>query len=182
MWQEHINKVEKNGSYNISNATVRTFNGVKYVSVGEKAVIKDMEDIGDVVDDLVFDGTGGIAVVKAEVVAVISMEMYASCVNCHGKVLEASREVGQCSKCNTKVKMLKCKNQSVARVVVEEEGGKQHKLTMFGGVVQQIADISKETAGTSGDCNVSDQLVMSPQLTYTINLNKETVCSVARCV
>lgn len=141
------------------------------MSVGEKAVIKATDDIGDVVDDLDLDGAGGIAAVKGDVVAVVSMETYASCVNCHAKATEASRGLGQCSKCNTKVKMLKCKHQSVARVVVEEEeGGKQHKLTMFDGVVQQIVDINKEIAGISGDCDVSDQLLMSSQLTYMINL------------
>lgn len=53
------------------------------------------------------------------------METYANClINCHGKVIEAKKGVEQCSKYNTKVKVEKCKNQSVARVVIEEQGGK----------------------------------------------------------
>ena len=40
---------------------------------------------------------------------------------------------------------------------------------MFGEIVQQIADISKEVAGACDD--VSDQLLMSPQLKYTTGLS-----------
>ena len=140
-------------------------------------MIKAVNDIGDVVDDLVFDENGGIVVVKGEVIGVVSVETYTSCVSCHGKVTETKTGVGQCSKCSTKVKMGKCKIQSVARVIIEE-GGKEHKLTMFDEIVEQIGDISKEVAGPCDD--VSEKLLMSPQLKYTINLKKETVCSVAR--
>lgn len=75
---------------------------------------------------------------------------------------------------NGKMQDSKC----VTRVVIEEEGGKQHKLTKFGETVKHIADISKEVVGACDD--VSDQLLMSQQLKYTISLKKEIVCSVAR--
>ena len=178
LWEEHINELKEGSCYYITNGTVRSFNETKYVSIGEKAMIKAVNDIGDVVDDVVFDENGGIVVVKGEVIGVVSVETYTSCVSCHGKVTETKTGVGQCSKCSTKVKMGKCKIQSVARVVIEEEGGKEHKLTMFGEIVEQIGDISRDVAGPCDD--VSEQLLMSPQLRYTINLKKETVCSVTK--
>ena len=60
LWEQHIDEVEEGNCYNIANATVRSFNGSKYVSVGEKSIIKAIENIGDVVDDqLGFAETGG---------------------------------------------------------------------------------------------------------------------------
>lgn len=66
LWEQHINEVKENCCYNVINATVRSFNGTKYVSIGEKAMIKAVNDIGDDVDELACDESG-IVVVKAEV-------------------------------------------------------------------------------------------------------------------
>lgn len=52
--------MKQDSSYNIINATVKSFNGSKYVS-------GHVNNIG-VVDELTFDEIGGIVVVKAEVV------------------------------------------------------------------------------------------------------------------
>jgi len=97
---------------------VRSFNGAKYASVGEKAMIRAIEEIGYVVDDASCDKTGGIVVVKTEIVEVVSMENYSSCRNCHGKVMEtANQAIGECMKCGNKVKLIK-KWQNVARVIL----------------------------------------------------------------
>ena len=79
LWEDHINKVKEDNCYNIINGTVRSFNGTKYVSIGEKATI--VNDIGGDVDDLAFDESGGIVIVKGEVMAVVSVETYISCVS-----------------------------------------------------------------------------------------------------
>lgn len=42
---------------------VCSFNGAKYVSVGEKSTIEQMDDIGDVVgEELVYRGAGDVSV------------------------------------------------------------------------------------------------------------------------
>ena len=69
--------MKEDSCYNIINDTVRSFNGTKYVSIGEKATI--VNNIGDVIDDLAFDESGGIVVVKGEVMAVVSVETYQLC-------------------------------------------------------------------------------------------------------
>ena len=79
LWEDHINEVKEDSCYNIINGTVRSFNGTKYVSIREKATI--VNDIGGDVDDLAFDESGGIVVVKGEVMAVVSVETYISCVS-----------------------------------------------------------------------------------------------------
>ena len=85
--------------------------------------------------------------------------------------------VGECTKCNSKIKISKSKFQSVARVVLQEEGGTEHKVTMFSKVIKSIPDISRGTPGNEEACELSDLLLMSPLFTYTVNKLKETGCS-----
>ena len=65
VWENHIDQVEEDKCYTFENATVRSFNGTKYVSVGEKAIISAIDEIGYVVDNASCDKTGGIVMVKA---------------------------------------------------------------------------------------------------------------------
>lgn len=47
---------------------------MKYLSLGERSLVQDVEDIGYVADELPFDGNGGITVLKAEIIAVMSFK------------------------------------------------------------------------------------------------------------
>ena len=111
---------------------------------------------------------------KAEIIAVIKIDSYSSCRNCNGKVVQV-QGMGECSKCGTKMKKGKCKNKNVARVILEDDEGKEHKVTIFDEVVQQIANFAEAV----GDVDISEQLLSSPQLSYTIKC-KETVSAVSR--
>jgi len=144
----------------------------KYVSIGEKTIIEPSDVITDVVDETAMqDETGGIIVVRAEVASVISIDSYVSCRNCLGKVLETKNGVGECGKCNAKVKLAKCKNRNVARIEIEDEkGGTQYKLMVFDDVVEQIVRFCREDGCSEED--LSDLLLLSPMLSYTVNLNK----------
>jgi len=98
--------IKKEHSYKICNATVRSSNGSKYTSIGENSVVKVIEDIGEVIDDVELDDPpGGAQVVKGEIVLVIGVGVYKSCRNCNAKV---SKYMGECSKCNPKMKINKC--------------------------------------------------------------------------
>lgn len=39
--------------------------------------------------------------------------------------------LGECNKCNTKMKMSKCNKLCVAHAIVEDEKGKEYKVTVF---------------------------------------------------
>ena len=136
-------------------------------------MIKAVDDIG--IDNLRCDETGGI-IVKAEIVEAASIESYSSCRSCSGKVTETKNlGVGECTKCNSRIKMSKSKSQSIARVVLQEEGSREHKVTMFGEVILNISDISKGSPGNEEVCKLSKLFLMSPLFTYTLNTQKETV-------
>ena len=74
MLEQHLHKLKEDGSYQILNATVRSFNSAKYLSLGEKAVITTVGDVGVVVDESTFNGSGGITVIQAEIVAVLKVD------------------------------------------------------------------------------------------------------------
>lgn len=72
------------------NVTIRSFNGLKYLSISERSVIKVVEDIGYVIDKSTFDGIK----INAEVVAVLNVETCISCRNSNGKVTEVNNGLG----------------------------------------------------------------------------------------
>ena len=119
-WEKQIELFEEDMSYKFTNVTVRSFNGAKYLSIGENCSVEKIEDIGDVIDDANPEGDLGRAkVVKAEIVVVIGVTVYKSCRYCNGKVIDRNTAVGVCSKCNTKMKIARCGNHSVANVILE---------------------------------------------------------------
>lgn len=88
----------------------------------------------------------------------ISIESYISCKNYSGKVTRTNQGLVSVQSATAKMKIFKCKYQSVARVVLEGEEGKEHKVTMFG----KITDISKEFEGGRDGEDMSGLLLLSP--------------------
>ena len=75
------------------NVMIRSFNGLKYLSIAERSVITVVDDIGYVVDEATFDGTGGIIKVYTVAVAILNVETYISCRSCNGRVTEINSGV-----------------------------------------------------------------------------------------
>jgi len=116
---------------------------------------------------------------KAEVVQVISIDSYNSCRNCNGKITTTSNPgIGECTKCNSKLKISKSKSESIARIILQEDNRTERKVTLFGETIKTISDVTKRMAAIKDTSDLSDLLLMSPQLKYTVNPQKETVCSV----
>lgn len=100
LWEAHTNQLKEGSSYSFDNVTIRSYNGSKYLSAGEKALINSIDDIGYVVDNLCSNETGRILIMKAEIVQVVGIDSYNSCRNCSGKITETSNpEIGECTKC-----------------------------------------------------------------------------------
>ena len=181
-WEQVVNTLEINQSYKILQVTVRSFNGCKYFSLGETCEIEEIEDIGEVADDDGLDnGNGGVVVVKAEIVAIIGIESYRSCRNCNAKVSTVNKFMGECNKCNAKIKLSRCGEKNVARVILEDATGKEYKLSIFDDILDHIIEHGKTAMATSASCVTKPELLLSaPQLLYTIT-SKETVSSVSMC-
>ena len=123
-WEDQIGLFEESKSYKLSNVTVRSFNGAKYLSLGEGCDIEEIEDIGEVIDDEnAASQLGKAKVVKGEIVAVVSIDIYKGCRNCNAKMVDVNGPVGVCSKCNTKMKLARCTDHCVANVILEDQFG-----------------------------------------------------------
>ena len=95
-WENHLGILEGK-LYKISSATVRSFNGAKYLSIGERSTVEGNDDINDAVgEELIYDGSGGIKVIKGDIIGVVSCESYASCKNCDGKVIQFNELLEKC--------------------------------------------------------------------------------------
>jgi len=173
VWEHNLNMLKEDTSYKIFNATVRSFNGAKYLSLSERAIIKAVDDIGDTADDMGFDGSGGISVVQGEIIAA-KTEVYLSCRCCSSKVMEVG-DIVQCAKCRVKVKTSRCSSKHIARVLLVDANDKEYKATIFDKIVKQVLRFCDAASG-----DIDDKLLNSPVLRYSIK--DEIVISVAKVV
>ena len=75
-WEEQIKLFQENKSYKLNNVTFRSFNGAKYLSLGEGCDVQETEDIGEVIDDEnVASQSGSAKVVKGKIVAVVAIDV-----------------------------------------------------------------------------------------------------------
>ena len=100
-WESDIELLQEKDSYRMTNATVRSFNGEKYLSIGQHCEIAKIKDIGEVVDDELPEGNPGRAkVITAEIVAVVTVDKYKSCRNCNTKIIDSDTPFAMCSVAN----------------------------------------------------------------------------------
>ena len=177
-WENLIEMFEEEYSYRLSNAIVKSFNGEKYLSLGMNCDVGKIEDIGDVVDDqLLPEGNPARAkVIAAEIVTVVSVEVYRRCRNCSTKISESDTQFVVCSKCGSKVKFSKCANGSVANVILEDKDKREYRVAIFEEVLSIVSGYGRDVVG---ECDIEDQLLSSPPLKYTIN-QKDIVCSISK--
>ncbi len=170
-WVNHVGVLKVGDSYKLANVTVRSFNGAKYVSLSENSSIQPVTDIGEVNEDVDFgEETFGVRVFDAEVVGVISCDNYNSCASCKAKVVKKSEVMGECTKCGMMVKMSRCKQSAAAKLVLEDNSGKVHKVTAFTDVVE---DIVREQVGST----TAEKILSAPVMKWTVT-RKDIVSSV----
>ena len=62
-WKNRFNVLQEDRSCKIISAMVLSFNGAKYVSLGEKPTIEQMNGIGDVLrEEIIYHGAGDVTV------------------------------------------------------------------------------------------------------------------------
>lgn len=161
-------------TYKFSNVTVRSFGGAKKLSLSENSVIQEVADIGDVVEEDVDEGIDGVKVVKGEIVHVEKCESYNSCRTCKAKIVVVNESIGKCTKCEAKAKMSKCCRSLTVRFVIEDDGGKEYRVTAFDDIVKKITD------GQDGE-DIGEKMLCAPVMTFTIN-SKDIVSAVSTAV
>ena len=126
-----------------------------------------MDDIGEVVDDDVEEGSS-VKVVKGEIIGVLTCDEYVSCRACKAKVLPIGEIMGEC---NMKAKLQKCDLNTVARIQIEDENSKTYTVTAFQTVIDMI---SKDQEGA----DLVEKLLRAPAMSFTIT-NKDILSNVS---
>lgn len=161
-WESDIDFLQEDNSYQITNATIRSFNGEKYLSIGWQSEVTLIEDIGQVIDDEIPQGNSGQAkVVKSETITVVNIDHYKSCTNCFAKVPHSDTLLVICPKCNAKMKLAKCPNHSMANVILEDDAKRVYRVTIFSDMLEKIRSFGKQIVG---DNNADDELLAAPCL------------------
>ena len=78
-------------------------------------------------------------VLCGEVVAVLYSEQYKSCISCKSKVSTDNEVLGRCSKCDSTMKLSKCPEKIMAKVILETDGITR-TVTLFDEVLASIID------------------------------------------
>ena len=80
--------------------------------------------------------------------------------------------MSMCSKCNAVFKMSKCVVTITAKVIIADEKGKDHPVTIFEPILSKVAE------GVNGD-SLATKLVLAPAVVYKIN-KRDLVFSVTQ--
>ena len=129
--------------------------------MSDRLLIKEVADIGEVVTDDVVEDKGSVSVVKGEIVGVLGCDEFKSCRSCKSKVVSVNEVIGQCSKCGMKAKLSKCAKCVAARIIIEDEEGKEYKVSVFSGAVEDIVQ------DVEGD-DLVERMIRAQAMEFTI--------------
>ena len=163
LWQERRNEVKMNYSYKLANASIRQYNGEKYVSVTSNCRIEEVDDVGGVDEDGVQDFSDGYCTSKelkgCTIVMVTKYSNKLVCVCCGGSVVAVSDKFGRCGKCEGKQRLDRCTRVvSVHLVVKFGDRDEQMSLNASADIFKEILDnvnINKEK-------DVTEAMLLAP--------------------
>ena len=164
VWESDVGSLEEGQCYKIVGVGVKSFGGVRYLSVGRDCKVEKSDEIGDVVEQESGEEeqeSGAVGqVVEGEIDGVVLCDECSSCMSCKAKTRSINDVVSECSNCGLLMKSAKCTKSVMAKVVVSGKDGKEHTLTMFDEVVRKVID------GASGEGLAMKLLEARPMKLY----------------
>ena len=140
--------------------TIRSFNGVKYLSKGVNSRHERVEDIGVVEEDEACTSTTKI--VEGEVEGIVSTDEYPAYLMYKAKLQVTKPGIGQCTRCHTILKLTKVPYVLTAKIIIgKNPDGKPRILTLFQDTIVAATD------GIDGE--VGSKLIATPPLKYTVD-------------
>ena len=129
LWEKLVESVELSKSYSITNLSVKTYGGQKYLSTTDISEVKEISEIVGAVHEI----QSGIEEFVGDIVGIVSITKFYSCILCAAKVTEESFNsiVGCCGKCGLKQKISRCKKNLVAQVLIENQERINKTVTMI---------------------------------------------------
>ena len=94
---------------------------------------------------------------EGEIISVLNVSDYYTCVVCGGKVNRVNAFVGECLKCNGKVKLSRCKQCTTVKIVAQDSHGSNFTLTAYNDNLLKIT--TEEDTGST----MEDKLLLAPR-------------------
>ena len=138
LWNEDIDKLAKGQCYHLDNVTIRN---VKYLSFSTCSSVHVIDDIGDVTEAAEEDIPPSASLeISGEIIAID--EQFKSCIKCNGKIEARNENIGQCTKCNCMMKLAKCPESTVVKLIIQDNSNKNHTVIAFTDQVLKITNSS----------------------------------------
>ena len=163
LWNEYIGRLVKDQCYHLDNVTIRLYGNVKYLSFSTSSLANIIEDIGDVTETAEEDlppSTG--SKISGEIIAIESFEQFKSCIKCNGKIDARNENIGQCTKCNCMMKLVKCQESGVVKLIIQDSSNTNRTVIAF---TEQVLKITN----SSNMENVVEELLSVGTIKVTVN-------------
>ena len=143
LFENKIDSLVKGETYKFENILVNEFQHEKYLQVPRNGSTgTKIEELPNVVaHDDVPDTFP--TVLSAEIVGVLSLDSYISCLNCKSKITISTDTTGKCNKCSLIQSLRHSTKQLRAKVIISTPGGNYLTLDVFGQNVAAIAEIDE---------------------------------------
>uniref|UniRef100_A0A1X7UTL3 Uncharacterized protein n=1 Tax=Amphimedon queenslandica TaxID=400682 RepID=A0A1X7UTL3_AMPQE len=144
--------LEKGKCYKLVKVLVKQFEGIKYLSFCDGASVELLLDFleidlpeEDEDDEITVQATHPIIKAYGEIVSILSVTDYTSCMVCTGSVRHVSEVLARCIKCQATPKLSHCNSCKSAKILLSQESKKWY-LTAYNEHMQDIiSDVDGET-------------------------------------
>ncbi len=176
LWESDVNSVTLNKSYKFNNIVIKEFQETKYLALGRVgSAVSEIDDIGNVATyNTDIDYNIPRKLKNAEIVAIVTLDCYKSCLRCKARVEGVEDLIGICSKCGIHQRVDKCSDHLTGKLLLQEQGNdKTLTLSAFGSTLTQMAAVDSASQVTPSS------LLMAPILN-TVIYNKDVIISIER--
>lgn len=167
LWEADIDSLQLSQSYAFTKLVVRIFLDNHFLTLPMTGVtVTAIEDIPNASDAI--DGKVEPTLYHAEVCGIKELESYKVCIVCDGKVLPSSDEpiIGHCKKCGLTQKMSHCKDNLMAKMIINGHSEEDSSSLVFTTLVA-FGDILKTITQTDSVNNQT--LLIAKPFTATYN-------------
>ena len=171
LWEKFIGCFQVGKCYDFQTVTVRMFEGQKYLSTSSDCKVKECDDIGEIVEELEYEERFD---VKGEIVGVKNINFFRGCCLCsNGRVSTVSHLLGRCLKCQSTVKLSKCRSTvgDASVMIQSSDVHQQYHASVSLDMILKICQVDMDCIGT---VDIEEKLLSASEAQYTIE-NKVVV-------
>lgn len=183
-WEEQIDKVTNQLSYNITNARVRTFQGNKCLSLNQESKISNVLPILNVAPSL-FENNSSIDSIEVEDIDTMAeICRFFNCKNCSKKLQPCQGKVQQCNVCGMKQIIKKTDEENLSVIITLKD--KKLSVTLFKDQIKNlIAIYNNENTenydiSTANDNDLTEIILCTNNVKVSFNKHTKIVTDIQK--